>query len=303
MPTPTISVHKNYKIQAALCIERPPTRVLEPDFRRRWREFKTSWEKRTGNSISLSDELVFMRFFFQWLGDTTKERQISSGGSLQLITSGRGAGGGGKASRRAGWGDAESGGALARAGGAQAEPGGLDSLLATQGLDLAFPEHGRKVQRRRRVEHKAAVAIDDSNIKDVRRLASNSLFLVVRYAAGARWTIPKADRVHGEGMRETLLKMCERQLGPELSPHVIGACPFSHRKRRCERGPDVGVHGRKIFYYRARVPLTGAAISPADGLVSDYAWCSRGELSLYLSENEWHAVRDGLPLDDVTQRG
>lgn len=298
-PNPSISVHKSYKVQAALCIERPPTKILEPDFKKRWREFKTTWEKRTGNSISLSDELVFMRFFFHWLGDTTKERQLANGGSLQLITSGRGSGAGkGKGSRKGGgWAEAET--SLARVGGGAAVPetGDLDSMLASEGLELAFPEHGRKVVRRRRVEKRVDLQVDDTNIRDIRRLTGNSLFLLVRYPGGTCWTFPKADRVHGESMNETLLKLCERQFGPEFSPHVIGGCPFSHRKRRSEGCP--GIQGRKIFYYRARVPSSGVMVSPAQELVSDFAWLSRSELSLYLGDAEWHAVRDGLPLDSL----
>ena len=54
----SISVHKGLKIQGALCLERPPLRLVEPSFKRSWRAFREAWELRTGNQLTLEDELA-----------------------------------------------------------------------------------------------------------------------------------------------------------------------------------------------------------------------------------------------------
>ncbi|CAK0876936.1 unnamed protein product [Prorocentrum cordatum] len=98
-------------------------------------------------------------------------------------------------------------------------------------------------------------------------------------------------------MRETLARLCDRQLGPGLDPYVVGACPFAHRKRRGGQHP--GIEGRKVFYYRARHVPGRDLLPPSDSPVSDWAWLSRGELPSHLEEGEWRAVRSGIPLDLV----
>lgn len=275
---PSISVHKGLKIQAAICVERPPTRVLEPDYKTRWNAFRETWERRTNNDLTVEDEIVFMRFHFHFLeggsGSKRAAASLSSGqqGSLD--------------------GDASSS-LLPQ----QAEAaGGLDALLSQEGLaDLSFPEQGKRRTRRRRVQKQVAMKVDDSDLRSLERLSGHSLYLLVRLPGAAHWTFPKADRAHGEPMRETLLKLCARQLGAKFSPYIVGACPFTYRKRRSGHLP--GIEGRKIFYYRARLTPGMVVAPPDDSLVEDWAWCSRDELSSYLGDSEWHTVRHGLPID------
>merc|ERR1711957_964608 len=98
-------------------------------------------------------------------------------------------------------------------------------------------------------------------------------------------------------MKETLLKLCARQLGAKFEPYVVGACPFTYRKRKMSNA--AGIEGRKIFYYRGRlVPGMDLAL-PSDSPVADWAWCERNELSSYLIDSEWHAVRESIPLDNL----
>jgi len=284
----SISVHKGLKIQAALCVERPPIRVIEPDFKKRWRAFKEAWQKRTSTQLSIQDEIVFMRFHFHFLGDEAAQRAIA-GSAGPEITEGKEA----APSEAA----VEAGGnrevlALQGEGG-----GGLDSLLGEEGIGLAFPERRKQAVRRKKAERRVVEKVDDSNLRSLRRLAERSLYLLVRYGQGAAWTFPKADRAHGQEMRESLLRLCGRQLGERFEPYILGSCPFSYRKLKSALHP--GIEGRKIFYYRARlVPGMDLAL-PDDSPVSDWAWCSREELSQYLREGEWSTVRDCLPLDNV----
>jgi len=306
----SISVHKGLKLQAAICVERPPLSVVEPEYNQRWRAFKEAWELRTNNQLTLEDEIVFMRFHFHFFQDRKATEALEAGAMPQVLSGGSGGGGsgggsGGRKGRAAslisGAGSsAKSDGLVAALRPKGTSPDGLDSLIGEEGLSLAFPELGRKTKQRRKVEQRRIEEVDDSDLRSLRRLDRSSLFLLVRYKNGKRWTFPKADRAHGQPMRETMLRLCERQFGTQFTPYIVGACPFSYRKRKSALHP--GIEGRKIFYYRARLVPGSQVVLPGDSSVVDWAWCSRQELPTYLEEGEWHVVRDSLPLDDVSPR-
>eukprot|EP00931_Biecheleriopsis_adriatica_P044259 TRINITY_DN2529_c0_g1_i1.p1 TRINITY_DN2529_c0_g1~~TRINITY_DN2529_c0_g1_i1.p1 ORF type:complete len:363 (+),score=64.77 TRINITY_DN2529_c0_g1_i1:54-1091(+) len=303
--TQSISVHKGLKIQAALCVERPPLVVVEPDQAKRWRAFQEAWSMRTNNHLTLEDEIVFMRFHFHFFQDRKATQALAAGAQPQVLSGSSGGGGGGGGGGRKG----RAGPSAISAGGtsdglvAAMNPkgvsrGGLDSLIGEEGLNLAFPELGRKTTQRRRVEKKKEEQVDHADLRSLRRLTNSSLFLLVRYKGAKHWTFPKADRAHGQPMRETLLRLSERQFGAQFNPYVVGACPFAYRKRKSQLHP--GIEGRKIFYYRARLVPGSELILPGDSPVTDWAWCSREELSKFLDGGEWYVVRDSLPLDDLS---
>eukprot|EP00913_Durusdinium_trenchii_P021132 g19856.t1 len=108
------------------------------------------------------------------------------------------------------------------------------------------------------VEKRKEEKVDDSDQRSLRRLRSHSLFLLVRYKNAKHWTFPKADRLQGQGMRETLLGLADNQLGPDLRPYL----------------------GRKIFYYRARLLPSSEVALPETTPVSDWAWFNRQESQL-----------------------
>jgi len=298
-PSPTISVHKGLKIQAALCVERPPLQVLEPDFKKKWRAFKEDWEFRTNSQLSLSDEIVFMRFYFHFLEDPKKKLQSGSRQVplLGTLPGGRARGAGASASGRQKAVKTEQPRMSTSSPSLQLTPseGSLESMIAEEGLDLRFPQIGKRTMRRKKVKERVVDIVDDSDVRSLRRLGDRSLFLLIRYEGAKRWTFPKADRIHGQAMRETLFKLCERQLGSGFKPYVVGACPFAHLKRHSDK--IAGLDGRKIFYYRARLVPGIDFTGPSDNRVVDWAWFSRAELSEHLNDGEWHAVRYGLPLD------
>jgi len=307
-PTSSISVHKGLKIQAALCVERPPLRVIEPDFKRQWRVFREAWDLRTNNQLSIDDEIVFMRFHFHFFQDRKATGALASGAEPQVLSGGGGGGGSGGRSKKgrgassalsAAGSSATSDGLVAALRGSTKgqSQGGIDALMGEEGLNLQFPDQGRKIVQRRKVEQKKVEEVDDSDLRSERRLGDRSLFLVVRYSGGKHWTFPKGDRAHGQPLTETLMRLCGRQLGPRFAPFVVGACPFTYRKRKSDLVP--GIEGRKIFYYRGRLTPDCELVLPQDGLVTDWAWCSREELPSFLDDGEWHTVRESLPLDEV----
>ncbi|CAK0876937.1 unnamed protein product [Prorocentrum cordatum] len=179
---PSISVHKGFKIQAALCVERPPLRFVEPDYRKRWRAFREAWERRTNNHLSMADEIVFMRFHFHFYED--RAATLALGGAAGQLRGGAreegdapslpGARGSAAA---AGQGDSLVS-PSAFGGGSGGGAGGLDALLSGEGLDLVFPEVGRRTARRRRVERKVIETEDVGDFKSLKRLHNQSLFLI-----------------------------------------------------------------------------------------------------------------------------
>lgn len=177
---------------------------------------------------------------------------------------------------------------------APGQSGGLDALIATEGLNLSFPDLKKRSVRRRKVEKRKEELVDDSDMRSLLRLSKHSLFLLVRYTSGTHWCFPKADRIHGQAMRETLLRLCSRQLGPQLNPYLVGACPFTYLKKRSQGHP--GIEGRKIFYYRGRLIPGSDVVLPSDSPVVDWKWCSEEELPRFMGTSEWCTVRDCLPL-------
>jgi len=291
-PAASISVHKGVKVQAALCVERPPLQVLEPGFKQRWLEFRESWQARTGNQLTVQDELVFMKYHFHFFGDKEAYRALTSGGIARLAA-GRGGGGGRKVAavtNRSALTDA----LVARSG----TEDGLDQLLSGTGIDLAYPEERGRATQRRQAQRRQAPKFDESSFRSLQRLRRHSLYLVVRYRDAPAWTFPKVDRPHGMVMREVLLRLCEAQLGLDFEPYIVGACPFAYRKRLSSL--HMGINGRKVFYYRARLPPGMDVAPPSDGSVADWAWCSREELPRRIQDGEWLALRDGLPLDELS---
>ncbi|CAE7505510.1 CPK2 [Symbiodinium pilosum] len=228
--------------------------IVEPEYSQKWRAFKEAWELRTKNHLSLEDELVFMRFHFHFFQDVAATQALASGAAPQLSV-GSASAGGGRKRRGAGASRLSSGmvstESLVAAMSPKASKTGLESLLGEEGVDLTFPELGRRTSQRRKVERKKLDKVDDADVRSSRRLQGNSLFLLVRYGSAKNWTFPKADRLHGHTMRETLLELAEQQLGQEFAPYLVGACPFTYRKRLSTQ--HSGIQGRKIFYYRARL--------------------------------------------------
>ncbi|CAK9048080.1 unnamed protein product [Durusdinium trenchii] len=280
-----ISVHKGLKIQGALCVERPPLQIVEPDYKQKWRAFKEAWDLRTGNHLTMDDEIVFMRFHFHFLQDKAATQALAAGEAPALLRGlGSKSGGGRKRGSASKLATSVSTDTLVAAMSPKAARG-LDSLVGEEGVDLAFPELGRKAVKRRKVEKRKEEKVDDSDQRSLRRLRSHSLFLLVRYKNAKHWTFPKADRLQGQGMRETLLGLADNQLGPDLRPYLVGACPFSYRKRLSNQNP--GIQGRKIFYYRARLLPSSEVALPETTPVSDWAWFNRQELESNLEEGEW----------------
>lgn len=274
-PPSSISVHKGYRIQTALCVDRLPLRFQSPSHEEQWRLFKEAWDRRTNNHLSVDDDIVYMRFHFQFLQLPSKKQVQAPPKREQLEEAGSPRG-------------------VAQLPGPAEGGDSVDALVSGEGLDLMFPEERKGRRRRKKVKEEVKVVIDDSDVRSPLRLANRCVFLVVKY--GNRWTFPTADRAHSESMRNTLHKLCDRQLGISFRPHLVGTCPFTFMKRKNEALP--GIDGRKIFFYRAHHVDGQTEIQiPEDSPVMDYAWLTHEELPRYIGASTWAAVKEGLPLD------
>jgi len=263
---PAISVHKGYKIQASLCVDRLPIEYSEPKYCKEWREFREEWEERTGTKMSVPDEVTFMSYPFQFLLTEEEQRKrrvlVEKTGDETMSE--------------------------------------LEYLLSQEGLSLSA-----QAPRKRKAKTKALDASADeaararelarATVRSLEREGLRHVYLVVKY--GSKWMFPLTDRRPNDTMRDTLRRLCAEQLGEGFSPCYVGRCPFTHDKLHYGHG-QLGILGRKVFYYRGyHVPGTPNVQPPRDGPVADYAWLTRSELPKYLSEHKMYVAHPGLPLD------
>jgi len=272
-----VSVHKGYKVQAALCCDRLPLVSRQIAAFEEWRKYHEEWQIENACNVRPSNDLVFMRFPFHWL-ESPEEKEYKK---RQQIT------------------------------GTKAEKGnlsGVDALLDEEGLDFDFQSYetksttcsaGPKVD----VGNNSAAAED---VRDPQSRKERCLWLVVRYRGENEWQFPTIDHTPTESMRETLQKMWLNHFGPKTSAHYVGMTPFAVRKSRYDASTEakMGLKGRKTFFYRSHwLPsYDTAAEIPRDSPVEDWRFATRDELSTLLSRENWRTVRYGLPLEHLNEK-
>lgn len=111
---------------------------------------------------------------------------------------------------------------------------GLDSILSSEGLNLAFPTARRRTVTRRTAARQQAEVVNDADLKQIKRLGGRSLFLLVRYAGGKTWTFPKAGGWRDDGGGDLVEVVSGREdpvglhlvgFGPKLAPQFLDDCP------------------------------------------------------------------------------
>jgi len=257
-----VTVHKGYKVQAALCCDRLPiiSRTV-PTFDK-WRRFREEWAAENNVATRPSDDLVFMRFPFHWL---ESQEEIDYRKRQQVI------------------------GTKAEIG----EQAGIEGLLRQEGLDFDFSafekqESGTTAKEKQLEE----VEVDDPRSALQRR--ERCLWLIVRYKDHKEWQFPTVDHVPTESMRETLQKLCLHHFGPKVSPYYVGMSPFAMHK--C-KDTSLGLKGNKTFFYRSHWIPDNEFSLPEDSPVEDWRFVTREELHQLLPRDSWRTVRYGLPLE------
>eukprot|EP00921_Rhytidocystis_pertsovi_P010907 GHVQ01017577.1.p1 GENE.GHVQ01017577.1~~GHVQ01017577.1.p1 ORF type:complete len:380 (-),score=38.91 GHVQ01017577.1:1167-2306(-) len=313
-PQYDISVHKGYRIQAALCIDRLPLIYEEPRAHRKWREFVKRWHEEAGGSLELPDAITYMKLPCQFLEtDEEKKRKtmlLSKSGvanvdTLELM--------------------------LNPAVGQQTDIMRDSINRVTEKQNMSQDKHisslsvtDTKLQYTsgksfggREVERDVGDEEERMDTRSLRRKPRETLYLIVKYKdnfsdqdrQSTFWTFPFSDRIHGDSMRETLLRICHEHFGDVYEPFLVGHCPFTfYKKKYSEAIRKAGLRGRKVFFYRAHhIPGHDNVVLPqldtvqystkSRGLVPvDVAWVTSDELSQYLTEKLLSTVRDGLYL-------
>eukprot|EP00386_Alphamonas_edax_P001771 GDKI01005326.1.p1 GENE.GDKI01005326.1~~GDKI01005326.1.p1 ORF type:complete len:327 (-),score=84.92 GDKI01005326.1:268-1248(-) len=257
-----VSVHKGYKVQASLVLDRLPLQYKEAEYEKEFRLFKEQWMQRTATDVQTNDELIFMGYADQFI--ETEEEKKKKQRLLQTT------------------GDA-----------AVSE---LEHLLAQEGLDMSTMQRRERRKKRGKEKQEAEIEMTDAGLQNINRLRDETLYLLVKYQEHDSWMFPLVDRVHGHSMRDTLSRLVAEQLNP-MEPYLVGTCPFAFDKRKFAND-TIGIEGRKVFYYRGHwVPGSSNLELSKQSPVADFAWCSAKELPTMLSERKLHAVRPAIFLD------
>ncbi|KAK1444517.1 hypothetical protein BgAZ_104230 [Babesia gibsoni] len=184
--------HGGWKIQVALCVDRQPTEFVESEYDAVYRQFFESWCRTTKNQLKVP-----------------KLATIESKITHKIVPSK----------------EDHSTVVKEKTEDSYEPTGELESLLAAE-IKLTPTRRRTQSTQESTVAH-SKINVDE-DIRNVDRLAQDWLFLVVKHR-NFGWMLPTADLYHGEGLRQTLKRICEVQLGQSYKPYFLGYAPFLHR--------------------------------------------------------------------------
>lgn len=190
MSTFALSVHRNKKIIASLCITRPPLLFTDDPVTLNFRNFRNDWLKKNHHDLRLDDSLLFMHAPKHFL--PTPEEIAKSSGKAVL----------------------------------ESEAREIDVLVATEGLKKNARRE-RAVKKTRvsqdskvsEISSKAAAATE----QDMNRLPEDFLHLVIKRSG--IWQLPWGNRRASETIETTLMRVTADQLGFE--PFFPGFSPLN----------------------------------------------------------------------------
>ena len=221
-PNRLVSVHRGYKLQCAVVVDRPPLIFGEAPHLARWRSFEEAWRARTGNEVTLHDNVAFY--------------QSGAGGA--------GAGTSGKLERKGAANFLETPAEYLQR---QKDKARAAKGRGGAGAGAALPGVGVAAD----TDYENAVGVPD-----YLRNPEGFLYLLVKYKGTDLWTFPRVDRLvrPSTGMAMSMRGSIEdgildRQLSgggredEKFNPHMAGFAPFAHESYSS---------GRRVFYYRAR---------------------------------------------------
>ncbi|GBE58880.1 ribosomal protein L46, putative [Babesia ovata] len=187
-----LTEHCGWKLQVALCIDRQPTQFEESAADRAFREFSEAWRRSTLTQLNVP-KLSTIESKITHKITPSKERKLTSTNTENET--------------------------------AVEVTEELDELLAKE---IAFRPTRRRTQKGQ-LETKQVEKVNvDGDSRNVERLAKHWLFLALKHKIHG-WILPTADLYHGDGLRQTLQRLCAEQLGETYNPYFIGYAPFFHR--------------------------------------------------------------------------
>eukprot|EP00922_Rhytidocystis_sp_ex-Travisia-forbesii_P021213 GHVS01031102.1.p1 GENE.GHVS01031102.1~~GHVS01031102.1.p1 ORF type:complete len:490 (+),score=106.33 GHVS01031102.1:63-1472(+) len=313
-----ISVHKGYRVQAALLVDRLPLVYEEAAADQRWRDFEQKWREETKSSLQLGDAITYMKQPYQFMltvEQENKKRMMEQ--KLRDIIGGE-------------VGEEQEG--VQRKEGERKGRKPTDRSRRAEGGEELYDETDKLAARQdvmqtRETKTKQQLCYSSgesfgglqpppsstspsqtasSSSQDIRNLfrwPSNILYLVVLRqqqnegggVASGKWTLPCADRIHPQPMKQTLYQLCQDQLSG-YRPYLVGNCPLLARKCRYSKQltQQIGIKGNKVFLYRGHHIPGNSNVCVSGGCYEDYAWLTASELSQYLTESEYQHLKHTL---------
>ncbi|GIX60970.1 short-chain dehydrogenase/reductase (SDR family member), putative [Babesia caballi] len=212
-----LTEHGGWKVQLALCVDRQPTEYAESARERAYREFAEAWGQATRNQLKVPRVATIESKITHKIVPS-KERKVAKSDS-----------------EAESWVDAT---------------GELDALLASE---IALVPTRRRVKRGGQEAKQVEKVNVDGDVRNVERLARKWLFLAVKHRQEG-WKLPTTDLYHGDGLRETLQRICAEQLGEAYAPYFVGYAPFFYRTVPFQGvGGHSDVRGNKRGALRVRV--------------------------------------------------
>ena len=186
-----LSVHKNQKIIASLCITRPPLLLQDDPLVSNFRKFQQEWFQKNDHSLKIDDSLLFMHAPKHFL-PTPEELAKSAGKAVAAATS------------------------------------EIDSLVASEGLrrNARRERAVKKTKQQLSMENKKmeiSSKAADATEGDMNRMPEEFLHLLIKRAGV--WQLPWGNRRASEKIEDTLMRVTADQLGFE--PFFPGFSPLN----------------------------------------------------------------------------
>ncbi|GFE53316.1 ribosomal protein L46, putative [Babesia ovis] len=256
--TRSLTEHCGWKVQIALCVDRQPTEYVESPKERAFREFYEAWSTVTRNQVKVPRLSTIESKITHKITPSKEQRVLKSDVDTEpsVETSGE-----------------------------------LDALLASEIQLLPTRRRAKKGDQEVKKVEKVNV---DGDVRNVERLPKKWLFYAVKHKVDG-WKLPTTDLYHGDGLRQTLERICKEQIGESYSPYFLGYAPFLHRTYTFQSSEtQKEIKGNKVFYFRARhLPGTDLETLTEQGDIIDYAWCTLDELADKVND---HKLIQALPL-------
>ena len=256
------SVHRGSKVVLSLCVCRLPSKYVEPEFAKKYRQWHQEWEERTNNRLNIADGLAYLKtpgHFLPSIEERQKLQRLAENSNTDTSEV------------------------------KKIHTNEIDELLASEGI----PEL-ENLQSEADTTNSAAKS--DSNLrKDLQTLqldAESLLWLIVKYKSNPSvWTMPFANRRESDSAFNTLKRICLEQIG--IKPHFPSLAPMAFRKLRSIGDTDLS---SRLFYYKAVfIPKSHEVRLSSE--ILEYKWVKRDELPKKLTAASWMTLRDSLPLD------
>jgi len=246
-----------------------PSRYIEPEFARKFRQWKNEWEVRTGNKLNIADGLAYLRSPGHFL-PSIEEREKRE----RFLASEQG----------------DDDGGTTRTTASKLNVKEIDQLLASEGIPgIRFGQ-----------EHGGPTESDSQSGRPLRKteqqqsISDTAQWLVVKYRSNPNlWTLPFTNRMENETAFSALMRVCKDQIG--LKPHLPSLAPIAFRdvQSLSQECPNT-----RMFYYKGlKVPRSHEVSIPEQSEIVQHEWVSRDELRKRLSHHSWLALENALPLD------